>query len=59
MCMAAISEQGPRTYDLAKGFAVLVLLGGCKVLIWRAGSEVQGKANRYTKVVSTYLVIKE
>lgn len=31
--MAAISERGPRIYDLAKGFAVLVFLGGSKVLV--------------------------
>ena len=43
--MAAISEQGPRIYDLAKGFAVLVFLRGFKVLVWRAGSDAQGKAN--------------
>lgn len=57
--MAATSDGGTRIYDLAKGFAVLVFLGGFKVLIWRAGSDTQGKANRYTKVVNTHLVTKE
>lgn len=57
--MAAISDRGAGIYDLAKGFAVLVFLGGFKVLVWRAGLETQGKASRYTKVVNTHLVTKD